>query len=154
MGEQGARERKGAWEEEREIRLQFIEGEEREREGCQREETVAGSFNRPLMAPVMGELVGREKRQPLTARVRSLLDVAAFRFPGSKVARVLAECAGSDLACRGRALGRLGVAGVQGGVAKAPSGCAARPAGAGALARGRGMAGARRTDGSPSITVQ
>jgi hypothetical protein len=106
VGEQGARERKGAWEEEREIRLQFIEGEEREREGCQREETVAGSFNRPLMAPVMGELVGREKRQPLTARVRSLLDVAAFRFPGSKVARVLAECAGSDLAGRGRALGR------------------------------------------------
>jgi hypothetical protein len=77
---------------------------------------VAGSFNRPLMAPVMGELVGREKRQPLTARVRSLLDVAAFRFPGSKVARVLAECAGSDLAGRGRAFGRLGVAGVQGGV--------------------------------------
>jgi hypothetical protein len=92
--------------------------------------------------------VGREKRQPLTARVRSLFDVAAFRFPGSKVARVLAECARSDLAGRGRALGRLGVAGVQGGVAKAPCGCAARPAGAGALTRGRGMAGARRTDGS------
>jgi hypothetical protein len=77
VGEQGARERKGAWEEQREIRLQFIEGEEREREGCRREETVAGSFNRSLIAPVMGELVGREKRQPLTARVRSLLDVAA-----------------------------------------------------------------------------
>jgi hypothetical protein len=41
VGEQGARERKGAWEEEREIRLQFIEGEEREREERQREETVA-----------------------------------------------------------------------------------------------------------------
>jgi hypothetical protein len=66
---------------------------------------VAGSFNRQLMAPVMGELVGREKRQPLTARVQSLLDVAVFRFPGSKVAWVLAECAGSDLA--GRASRRL-----------------------------------------------
>jgi hypothetical protein len=31
VGEQGARERKGAWEEEREIRLQFIEGEAEER---------------------------------------------------------------------------------------------------------------------------
>jgi hypothetical protein len=48
---------------------------------------------------------------------------AAFRFPGSKVARVLAECAGSDLAGRGRALGR-GTRRVGSSSAQSLGGCA------------------------------
>jgi hypothetical protein len=75
---------------------------------------VAGVFNRPLMAPVMGELVGREKgkRQPLTAQHQGA-DVVPARGVAGRGQSAAGEgvrrgsCAGWSASGRGL-LGALG----------------------------------------------